>query len=743
MRLRALAAATSVVALALALFQGVSALGFATIWSAYRHTRRGWRTVYDAPLRFDRALWMARSEEPKGETAAGVAAEAKEVAGPLQGANLVATSTSEPDLQAASKFSGDQTEGARSVAETEKQIVEVARNIRTVEGQITDAANNIKDILTELDKEDLTTDKKGRLDLLLRSLLDKEKALLYKEKALLDKEKILMEEKKALMEEKKALLEKETALPLAAQPSLKGLPLSIPSTFNFNVTSWQIGDIVNCSALSEAMLPFGGFPSSLFVREEMKAVWSSMCEGIVENRTKWVLVGSPGVGKSVLAVLLSFHLAKSCNKPVFLARQLKGEGSLRQKEVAICIHPGGEVEGFTKVPEVMFSLDTICSAFEVRHKIVTCVLDGWSQQELAQSEEGRSFGGFNLLATSAQYRLKGQDVRKLIMLPAWSETDLRFLWDFFRRQLTKEELERDREIFEDHYYYSGGSVREFVRPTEEAKTRIDLAIALISRDSCENLLFGYGGSPGSPHDTIRRCYVDVSKGLKRYTSPSAWTYAIDSGYALKLLGGLAPLKVYEQTMAVAKSTRSRAFYGHSFEALVHQVCTKLDMNVTMHVRSVEDKEGGYKDEFTLGPSSKSECVGANLVETRAYLGSRVMNLTHTSYWHPDYPTFPAFDCILCVPGMKTVFYINLSVAKDKAVNTTTLASLHEEVKRSLRNSLNESGGQGDVSGWTFRFVVIEPSSQEADALKLVAEGGDFSDIRDITFGKGFVTYVQR
>ena len=741
MHVWALAAAASLVALAL--FQGVSAMRLATTWSARRHTRRGWRAVYDAPPRCDRALWMARSEEPeqpKGETAAGseagAAAAVEEAAGPLHGANLVATSTSEPDLPAAPKSSGDQSEGARSVeiriAETEKQILEVARNIRTVEGQITDAANKIEDILAELDKEDLTTDKKGRLDLLLKSLLEEKKALM-------DKEKALMEEKKDLREEKKAL-------PLAAPPSIKGVPLSIPSTFNFNVTSWRVGDIVDCSALSEVMRPFGGLPPSLFVREEMKAVWSTMCEGIVENRSKWVLVGSPGVGKSVLAVLLSFHLAKSCNKPVFLARQLKGEDDTVQNLVAICIHPGGEAEGFPKDTNTDIELQSVSMAFTRPYNRTIYVLDGWSQQELAQSPEGRSFGGFNLLATSAQYRLKGQDVRKLIMLPAWSEMDLRSLWDLSRRGLTKKELKRDREIFEEQYYYSGGSAREFMRPTEEAKTRIDLAITEITRESCENLLLGYGGSPGSPHDRIRRSYVDVSQGLKGYTSASAWTYAIDSGYALKRLGGLAPLKVYEQTMAVAKSTPSRAFYGHSFEALVHQVSANLDMNVTLHFRSVDlpqDTVSGYSDELTLGPGSKSECVGANLAEAMAHLGSRVMDLTRTSYWYPNFPTFPALDCILCVPATKTVFYINLTVAKDKAVNMTTLASLHEQVKRSLQNSLNESGGQGGVGDWTFRFVIMEPSSQEADALKLVAEGGDFSDIREITFGKGFVTYVQR
>ena len=116
-------------------------------------------------------------------------------------------------------------------------------------------------------------------------------------------------------------------------------------TFTFDIATWNVGTTVDCSELSDAMRSFGQFPSSLLVRNEMKAVWSIVLKGLIEEESQWVIVGSPGIGKSVLTVLLCFHLAKAFNVPVVLARQLKGQGGPQGGQVIICIHPGGEAVG--------------------------------------------------------------------------------------------------------------------------------------------------------------------------------------------------------------------------------------------------------------------------------------------------------------------------------------------------------------------------------------------------------------
>lgn len=186
------------------------------------------------------------------------------------------------------------------------------------------------------------------------------------------------------------------------------------------------------TAFSRAMKPFGGFPRSIFVRKEMKMVWSTLATGIAadNDNSKWVVMGSPGMGKSVLTVLLCFYLAWHLEKPVFLARQLKGEEGTTTGEVAICIYPNGTAEAYPSHPSDIVDLPTLLQSFGRSFnpsERVIVVLDGWAQSEIVGYMQ-RSFGGFDLLATSVQYNPNSQDTRISILLPAWNDADLVSLW---------------------------------------------------------------------------------------------------------------------------------------------------------------------------------------------------------------------------------------------------------------------------------------------------------------------------
>ena len=270
-----------------------------------------------------------------------------------------------------------------------------------------------------------------------------------------------------------------------------------------------------------------------------------------------MIVGSPGVGKSVLTVLLCFHLATKFRIPVIFARQLKGENGPQQKSVIICIRPGGEAVGYPKKPEDGVDMKAISADFgrqfgdPVRTKTV---LDGWSQQELSLTAVGADFGGFHLLATSAQYRRKSQDTRLLVSLPAWKEENLRKLGEY--RGLLESDID-------ERLFHSGGSAREFLRPTiDEIRRRIKEAIASITEENCKGLLAGYGGSIGMGFDTLRRCYLS-GESENSYMDPACWEFIVDSPYALRSLRTKAPFDVFERALAIAKSS-GRAHYGWAF-----------------------------------------------------------------------------------------------------------------------------------------------------------------------------------
>jgi hypothetical protein len=470
----------------------------------------------------------------------------------------------------------------------------------------------------------------------------------------------------------------------------------------------------------------------------MKAAWSIVIDGISKDRSKWVMVGSPGVGKSVLTVLLCFHLARRFGLRVFLARQLKDELHESQLgDTVICIDRDISAVGFPTHLKNSTVLSSICQqfgrkAYDEGFPLIT-VLDGWSQPEIVGDMQN-FFGGFDVLATSAEYQLKGQDTRHLVMLPSWNDKDLESVWNQRMQGITAD----DSVSFKDQLYYSGGSARELMRPIEDVRTRIDNAIRSISARKCRSLLAGYGGSKGSASDTLRQCYLSDRSCIDSYTLSASWKFSVDSAYALNrlTLAGKAPLAVYEYALEIAKSC-SRAHYGWIFEALVHKLFCL--MPVTLHIERAASATVGY-DSISLDQCESVECIGRNEAEAKKQLEQRRIDTVQNSYWQPDYPRFPAIDAVVCLPTAKTVLYVQITVAGVKKVDLVELTSIHKLVKKSLGKVTDT-----DTEGWQFKYVAIAPSLADAGRLTLKEKGTTnqiFSGhtVGDVTISKGYVSY---
>ena len=485
--------------------------------------------------------------------------------------------------------------------------------------------------------------------------------------------------------------------------------------------------------VSEAMRSYGGFPSTIFVREEMKTVWSILIDGIVKQQSKWVIIGSPGVGTSILTVLLCFYLARDLNMPVFLARQMKGESGFMKGEVAICIKPGGSVVAYPSRPSNKVDLEDILEGFGLRidtSQRLLLVLDGWAQAEIVGKMQG-AFGGFDLLATSAQYNPTSQDVHRSVLLPAWNDNDLGLLWELCGPKVT------GSPTFNEQLYYSGGSARELLRPIDDIRCRIDSTIARLDKATCEGLLSQRGGNSAAGIDTLRRCYL-TNTGPRAYLEPTERQYLVDSAYALNRLSIKAPLEVYEASLTIAMGCGPQ-HHGWMFEALVHKLFRVPNMCVTFNVRPYT-QHGDLSDAYesiALGTNMRAECSGTDEAEAMNRL--RIQNIGSDGglYWHPDFPRFSVIDAVLFVLAIKTVFYIQVTVAKEHKLNCEKLMAIHEAAK----NVLEKSTG---VKGWTFKYVAITQFQDQAENLVLKDVGGRIlseQSVGEITISKGYVTYA--
>jgi hypothetical protein len=89
-----------------------------------------------------------------------------------------------------------------------------------------------------------------------------------------------------------------------------------------------------------------------------------------------------------------------------------------------------------------------------------------------------------------------------------------------------------------------------------------------------------------------------------------------------------------------------------------------------------------------------------------------------------------------VTAIKTVFYIQVTVAKEHDLNCEKLKAIHEAAKNALEKST-------DAKGWAFKYVAITQSQDQAVNLVL-KDGGRILSVQsvgEVSISKGYVTYA--
>jgi hypothetical protein len=195
-----------------------------------------------------------------------------------------------------------------------------------------------------------------------------------------------------------------------------------------DLSTWNAGKVQITPDLHETMKGYGGFPDKVFVRSEMKTLWALLEEGI-KNNDKFVVVGSPGVGKTTLVILLSLHFANKEKRNVFFARKLKDDEERAAAYAVMCLRSDGHHRGFGNIRHIDVVV-SILDAFEkdIGSKNYLLVIDGWRQEEINASYNAL-FAKFDLLSTSAQYSPKSDESYEVCLLPAWQRDDLKLLYD--------------------------------------------------------------------------------------------------------------------------------------------------------------------------------------------------------------------------------------------------------------------------------------------------------------------------
>jgi hypothetical protein len=215
-------------------------------------------------------------------------------------------------------------------------------------------------------------------------------------------------------------------------------------------------------------------------------------------------------------------------------------------------------------------------------------------------------------------------------------------------------------------------------------------------------------------------------------------YVVDSAYALNRLRALAPLEVYQTSLTIAMGC-GPAHHGLMFEALVHQLFRLPETCITFHVQ-LRDKRGlptGQYERIKLDMKIHTDCSGANEEEAMNRLGNLDIGTDSATYWSPDFPRFSVIDAVLFAAAIRTVFYLQVTVAKEHDLNCNKLKAIHKAAKNALKSQ---------TEGWVFKYVAITQFQDQTE--KLVLKDGNrivslTKLLGEVTISKGYVTHVMR
>jgi hypothetical protein len=438
--------------------------------------------------------------------------------------------------------------------------------------------------------------------------------------------------------------------------------------------NWQRNKWINTQAIGNVT----DFPDEYFIRKESIDIFK-----LLKDRTKQiVLVGSPGVGKSLLLVLYSFWVAFENNKKksVVLARKIKGEG---QGMSVIFLNALDPQKNWKMLVSSIEEVIELRSSF--RENSMLC-LDGFNQSEINQHWAG--IGSFSVLATSAQYQTKSDDspVLDRCLVPFWSFSDLKQIGTHKKLQET---------VMKKRYYFSGGNLRSFLLDENDAKKVVDSAVDRLTFAKTELLKTKYGSLSDNQVDHIRMGTVKLGK----YSDPSKWSYVICSAYSLMKLGEIVTLEYYKDLCTKAYAMKDFGLFGVAFENHIH-VMARQNKEIKMCMRVYDLKKSHTHQYSPLTFTSDVYLLkGDNQEECESVMSNWNESVT---YWYPASRSLKTIDC----------------VAKLKIGQVTEFGFL--QITKSKNHSI-DPGYLNKIGGWfprPYRYIAVVPNQEIADEFRL-------------------------
>uniref|UniRef100_K3WHA1 Crinkler effector protein N-terminal domain-containing protein n=1 Tax=Globisporangium ultimum (strain ATCC 200006 / CBS 805.95 / DAOM BR144) TaxID=431595 RepID=K3WHA1_GLOUD len=450
----------------------------------------------------------------------------------------------------------------------------------------------------------------------------------------------------------------------------------------FEWTDDDCGTVMDIKVIDD-IVHFTG--SKFYMRKEILCVLKNF-KNIYQNEfdtgemvnKQFILMGSPGTGKSCILALLCFFIAIKEERPVVWFRQVFGGRGKLGGSITRLFYQGKYYQWKDEEGTKYRSLYDAMENIVLDTKACWYFLDGLNQKEILERKWSAKF---TLLATSGQFDMKSEPglFQQPCLLPYWKQVDLEDLADKL-----KDPKESD---VDNRYFVSGGSLREFLNV--DARTQVAMALKRIetSKDA-ENLLTSVGSGSDKQIDRIRTQGVEDSTNARHYVDPFRWTCCVSSKLVLQHLAAMMKPNFFEKLMGIARGMNDDRLEGVAFEGYFHtlvrhrrSVCVhyckydNVGRRTNNNWENIMRQEMGSIDWKEL---SVVECEGENREECVAMMESWAANPSEMDYWIPATSLCETIDAVAkwTLPGNQVRFcFLQLTKATTHKCNAAILWEL--------------------------------------------------------------------
>jgi hypothetical protein len=433
--------------------------------------------------------------------------------------------------------------------------------------------------------------------------------------------------------------------------------------------------------------PFGGYPKQLYVREEFARVFEIITSAVAGTPSGGSCVmGSVGVGKSVLLLSVCLHLWRNGNRSVFIVRRFnKQDRPGRDSNPVLGYYPPDQYAvlllGASEGSGCVSIVDTIPEAQQLYRSFVAGCAAG---HILAVDDREEGAGTWRSISTAPYFLYTRPDLRiprlcepaetaasaaptvltellqtgghlvtgapagpggpaELILLPGWALSDLRAT-----APLT-DAIEAGW-----RHYAGGGSLSAFqddIAYLEERTAEQVDRLRTRGVNSVDELT-------ERQLSILSHLYVADIHTAGSYTDPRNWLMLFDVGLALPGIAHVLSVDAMKASLEMAIKLRQPSWIEGAMCGYMHQLAREGRLKVKLQPSEPDGTSLPSADDLVLvtaGCRFEATCDSySDCVDYLCFTVSGEGHSSDTRYWHPVQWIDGPIHAVLCCPAQKIV-----------------------------------------------------------------------------------------